>query len=110
MAEVRQLESLAMSFRGVPVVAVWACAGMPPMCAECKDSFEELKDPPWVNEKPKEMKFLRIATLNVLTLSPAQEREANCLRGKPSTAWRNDNLRRRPLLVLAGWVGREGRT
>ena len=29
-------------------------------------------------------------------------------RGKPSAAWRNDNLRRRPLLS-AGRVGRDGR-
>ena len=75
-----ELESWAMSFRGVPVVAVWACPVMPPRCAEWNDLFEELKDPPLVNEMPKEMKSLKIDTLNVLTLSPAKEREANGLR------------------------------
>ena len=53
---------------------------MPPRCDEWKNIFEELKDARLVNEEQKEMGSLRIATLNVLTPSPAGEREANGLR------------------------------
>ena len=69
-----------MRFRGVLVGAAWTCAAMPPRCEEWKNIFEEHKDSPLVDEEPKEMRSLRIATLNVLTLSPAEEREANGLR------------------------------
>ena len=71
---------MGASFRMFPVGKVWACAAIPPRCEEWKNIFEQLKDTPLVREEPKEMKSLRIATLNVLTLSPAEEREANGLR------------------------------
>ena len=74
------LGEAAMNGCSVPSSAGWACAVMPPRCEEWKNIFEELKDSPLVNEEPKEMGSLRIATLNVLTLSPAAEREANVLR------------------------------
>ena len=75
-----ELEGRMMRFRGVLVGAAWTCAAMRPRCEEWKNIFEEHKDSPLVDEEPKEMRSMRIATLNVLTLSPAEEREANCLR------------------------------
>ena len=60
-------------FSGVPVGAVCTCE-------KSKNTFEELKDSPLVNEEPKEVGALRIATLNVLTLNPAEESEVNGLR------------------------------
>ena len=64
----------------VSVGAARTCAAMPPRSEEWKNIFEEHKDSPLINEEPKVMRSLRIATLNVLTLSPAEEREANGLR------------------------------
>ena len=75
-----ELERWMMSFGVVPVGAVWTCAAMQPRCEGWKNIFEELKDSPWVNEEPKDVRALRIATLNVLTFTPAEEREANGLR------------------------------
>ena len=42
--------------------------------------FEKTEELPVSVLEPKELKSLRIATLNVLTLCPAEEREANGLR------------------------------
>ena len=60
--------------------AARTCAAMPPRSEEWKNFFEEHEDSSLIHEEPKEMGSLRIATLNVLTLSPAEEREANGLR------------------------------
>ena len=75
-----ELERWMIRFRGVPVGAACTCAAMPPRCEEWKNIFEEHKDSPLINEVPNVMGSLRIVTLNVLTLSRAEEREANGLR------------------------------
>ena len=75
-----ELERWMTRFRGVSVGAARTCAAMPPRSEEWKNIFEEHKEPSLTNEEPKEMKSLRIATWTVLTLSPAEEREANGLR------------------------------
>ena len=69
-----------LSFRGVPVAATLARAAMPPRCEEWTSFFEKTEELPVSVLEPKELKSLRIATLNVLTLGPAEEREANGLR------------------------------
>ena len=62
------------------VAAIWARAEMPSRCEEWTSIFETTEELPVSVSEPKELKSLRIATLNVLTLSPAEEREANGLR------------------------------
>ena len=67
-------------FLEVSVGAVRTCAAMPPRSEEWKNVFEEHKESSMTNEEPKEVGSLRIATLNVRMLGPAEEREANGLR------------------------------
>ena len=53
---------------------------MPSRCEEWTSIFDKTEEL-WVSVlEPKELKSLRIATLNVLTLGPAEEKEANGLR------------------------------
>ena len=75
-----ELEKWVLSFRGVPVAATWTRAAMPPRCEERTSIFEKTEELLVSVLEPKELKSLRIATLNVLTLGPAEEREANGLR------------------------------
>ena len=75
-----ELEKWMLSFRGVPVAATWARAAMPPRCEEWTSISEKTEELPVSVLEPKELKSLRIATLNVLTLGRAEEREANGLR------------------------------
>ena len=62
-----------LSFRCVPVAATWARAA-PPRCQEWTSIFEKTEQLPVFVLEPKKTKSLRIATLNVLTLGPAEER------------------------------------
>ena len=66
--------------RGVLEAAIWARAEMPSRREEWKSIFEKTEELQVSVCEPKELKSLRIATLNVLTLSPAEEREANGVR------------------------------
>ena len=75
-----ELERWVMSFRGVPVGAAGTCAEMPPRSGPVENIFEKHEDSSLMDEEQKEMGSLRIATLNVLTISAAEEREANGLR------------------------------
>ena len=72
-----ELEKWMLSFRGVLVAAIWTRAEMPSRCEEWTSIFEKTEELRVSVLEPKEMKSLRIATSNVLTLSPAEEREAN---------------------------------
>ena len=63
-----ELEKWMLGFRGVPVAAIWARAEMPPRCEEWTSIFEKTEELPVSVLEPKELKSLRIATLNVLTL------------------------------------------
>ena len=75
-----ELEKWMLGFRGVPVAAIWARAEMPSRREEWTSIFVKTEESPMSVSEPKELKSLRIATLNVLTLSPAEEREANGLK------------------------------
>ena len=76
-----ELERWMMSFRGGPG---WSSLRHVLRChrgvKSGKTSSRNSKTRLLVNEEPKEVRALRIATLNVLTLSPAEESEVNGLR------------------------------
>ena len=76
-----ELEKWMLSFRGVPVAAtLGTCCEMPPGVKSGRAFVRKQKNYLCLFVNQKKLKSLRIATLNVLTLGPAEEREANGLR------------------------------
>ena len=74
-----ELEVRMTRFRGVSVGAARTCAAVPPRSQEWKRQIRGTQGV--VSDKRRAGDgIFEIATLNVLTLYPAEEREANCLR------------------------------